>query len=197
MNLLQSTTSDFAFSENEEEMKAVSLLDLALAIKDADQKLVFNQRGYMFKRLYQCTAQGELIVVENEKEQTFMVKKVSKYLTAKQEITDQDGFHYITDTNIINEAFVLQYLTHFCSKINNSVPKYCDFFETDSDYYLVMQYIEKNMTLKQFVNECHRYIQSGKLKLKQYHKIIKFLLWQLAATLYWLHNKIKCMFNIF
>ncbi len=51
-------------------------------------------------------------------------------------------------------------------------------------------------TLAEFVKEAHLQIADGTLKLKTYRKVVKKLLFELAATIHWFHTDRDCMFNL-
>lgn len=122
----------------------------------------------------------------------YAIKKTDKQLF-NQRISKQDnGFNICVEENIKKEAEILKYLT-IDNKSTEYIIKYVDFFESDTHYYLVMEYIEGNTNLKDFIYEAHEYINDGKLSLKEYQKIIKYIFWQLSAVLHWLHHDMHCM----
>jgi len=51
-------------------------------------------------------------------------------------------------------------------------------------YYIVMEY-GGNITLKQFIDR-------GKLNIKHWQKICKYIMWQIAAALNWMHDDMNC-----
>eukprot|EP01084_Bolivina_argentea_P110116 196676_1 len=48
------------------------------------------------------------------------------------------------------------------------------------------------MNLHQFVEEAHQHIRNGKLDVKGYHRVIRFIFWQLSVLLHWLHDDMHC-----
>eukprot|EP00483_Globobulimina_turgida_P012004 UN12026 len=76
--------------------------------------------------------------------------------------------------------------------MGNYIVKYIDLFESNTDYYLVMQYIDSEINLKQFISKSRLYIKCGKLSLKEYQTMMKYLLWQLFVTVQWLHISMRC-----
>ena len=76
-------------------------------------------------------------------------------------------------------ALILHHLTIDNKPTANYIAKYIDFFEDDNNYYLVTEFIGGN--LSDFCNEAHEYIRNGKLKIKDWKKIIKYLFWQLSV----------------
>ena len=167
-----------------------------------DEDALFNQNGY--KKLYKLcdTLQGELYKAEiiNNKydlhKHHVVIKKTDKTLLQQRITISDDGFNFCVSENIIKEALILQILTIHNCPIGNYIIKYIDFFESDSNYYLVMEYIESEMNLKQFINKAHQYINNGKLSIKSYQTSIKYLLWQLFVTITWLHQSLRCMYFV-
>ena len=118
------------------------------------------------------------------------IKKTSKQLHRSGESAEKDGFSTIVEENIIKEAMILKHLTKDNKPNGGYIAKYIDFFESDTDYYLVMEYVgDKN--LSEFVKEAHKYIDEKKLKLAEYKRVIKFLFWQICVTVHWMHQDMK------
>lgn len=118
------------------------------------------------------------------------IKQISKKLHRSGESIQEDGFSTIVEKNIIKEAMILKYLTKDNRPNGGYIAKYIDFFESDDDYYLVMEYVgDKN--LAQFVKEAHQYIKEKKLKLSAYKQVIKYLFWQISVMVHWMHQDMK------
>ena len=60
------------------------------------------------------------------------------------------------------------------------IVKYIDFFEVDGSCYLVTEYVGDH-TLNQFVSMAFQYINDGKLNVKEYRRIVKYLFWQISV----------------
>eukprot|EP01084_Bolivina_argentea_P050443 92748_1 len=185
-NSNQSICSDFIHE---------SILDLASAMNEMDEQLILAQNGYTKHEIISTTLQGEIFsakLIGNE--QSFVaIKKACKILTSKRECLDNDGFNFIIDENICSEALILKYVTQNNNLISNNIIQYVEFFESETDYYLVMEYVESQFNLKQFAIKAHEYIRNGQLKLKQYNKALKYILWQTSLTIDYLHNSMQCV----
>ena len=59
----------------------------------------------------------------------------------------------------------------------------CKFFESQNDYYLIMNYIS-DTNMSQFIKKCHFYIKNGHLELKYYKRITRYLFWQLVVIVH-------------
>ena len=156
-----------------------------------------TSRGYQVISKICDTLQGELLRAQTIKysKQSYAnvaIKKCDKSLF-KQRITIRNEITYCVSENIVKEAMILNLLTVENKVSGNYINKYIDFFESSTHYYLIMEYIPGNINLKDFVYGAHKYIKNGKLSQKEYHKTIKYLMWQLAVTLRWLHDDIHCM----
>eukprot|EP01084_Bolivina_argentea_P167089 290061_1 len=160
-----------------------------------DEKSLLAKYGYIKDKILHKTLQGEIFKAksinnEHNQHRFVTIKKTSKHLHKKRESVDDNGFKYIVDENIIKEALILRHLTIENKPIGDTIIKYINFFHSNTDYYLVTEYIDGDMTLKDFIPKLHQYIKQNKLKLKEYQKIIKYLLWQLVATIHWMHNDV-------
>jgi len=154
---------------------------------------VCRQNGYELISTIADTLQGRLYkACANETSKRYVaIKRASKFLTDNR-IAIQDKFEFCVAENIIKEARILKHLTVDNATIGDYIVRYYDFFESDTDYFLVMEYIDSEVNLEQFVHTCHQYIANGKLQRKQYLKVVKYLLWQLLVTLSWMHKSMHC-----
>eukprot|EP01084_Bolivina_argentea_P130106 229709_1 len=97
---------------------------------------------------------------------------------------------------IIQEALILHYLTIKNIPPSPNICKYIDFVETDDAYYLIQEHGEY-ISLDDLILTAHKYIKMKRMKKKHWRIIIKYLFWQLIATLYWMHELMKvCHLNL-
>eukprot|EP00484_Ammonia_sp_Unknown_P002370 CAMPEP_0197074308 /NCGR_PEP_ID=MMETSP1384-20130603/211042_1 /TAXON_ID=29189 /ORGANISM="Ammonia sp." /LENGTH=662 /DNA_ID=CAMNT_0042513149 /DNA_START=201 /DNA_END=2190 /DNA_ORIENTATION=+ len=186
------------------------LTELIYQLTGVDEELIFAKHGYKKIRKVCDTLQGELMeaeivkhsksfqkdqarrkLCENANIQRVAIKKVDKCLF-KQRIAKIDGMVYCVEEDVVKEALVLHHLTVDNRATANYVVQFIELFESEENYYLVMEYIDGDCNLQQFTEIAHQYIAEGKLKLKAYQKIVKYIFWQLVAVLYWLHRDMKC-----
>ena len=144
---------------------------------------LFAKHGYKLEQKICNTLQGAMYKV-TKSGINYAIKQTSKQLHHSGEALDEDGFTVIVEENIIKEALILHHLTVTNQPMGGYIVKYIDFFESDIDYYLVIEYTG-NMNLQQLNDKAHKYINEGKLSLSDYQKIIKFITWQIAVTLQW------------
>ena len=100
---------------------------------------------------------------------------------------------YETKENILTEAAILKYVT-MNAKCPNSIIKYIDFFESDLNYYLIMENGGNN--LFQFIQRIHKFIVCGHLKIKEWHKLAKIIFKQMIECIEYLHSINICHFDI-
>merc|ERR1712228_236377 len=74
----------------------------------------------------------------------------------------------------------------------DNIVQYIDWFESDNFYYLVIEYVQSEINLEQFMGTAHEYMDNGKLKKREYQQIIKKIMWELVNVIYWLHNDMNC-----
>lgn len=94
--------------------------------------------------------------------------------------------------NIIRETQILKFLSGINCPMRYFVTQYVESFESENAYYLVMEYIESELNLQQFIDLCFRYIEEGQMKLKHYQSMIKLIFCRLALLIRSLHHDMKC-----
>eukprot|EP01083_Nonionella_stella_P177094 621471_1 len=183
--------------------------DLApIAYTDHDEKHdtthnidpLLKLNGYKFIRKICDTQQGELLEAaslnahKSKSSPVVIIKKISKALF-RQRITKTDAFGmtYCIPNNILKEAIILNHLTMNNHCQCNYMVQFVHLFYSDQYYYLVTKLIDENtMNLKQFIEQAQKHIREGKLDVKGYLKVIRFIFWQLSVWLHWMHNDMHC-----
>eukprot|EP01084_Bolivina_argentea_P119299 211537_1 len=153
---------------------------------------LFKDNGYKIVSKIKDTLQGELYKAKHIKSNTFVAIKRTCKSQCKQNICTQNDMTYCVTEDIVKEALILNLLTTKNNPIGDYIVKYVDIFESETDYFLIMEYIPGSANLKDFVHQSHKYIENGKLKMKNYQKTIKYLIWQLSVLLQWLHADMSC-----
>eukprot|EP01084_Bolivina_argentea_P051060 93927_1 len=196
------TTSDCDIFSDDDDADMPSLLQLTLSMQRMDEDLLFAKNGYKYLGKLSDILQGESLKAEVTKSSlpsinrgTFVaIKKTDKCLIQKG-ITIQDDMTYLIDKNAVKEAIILQQLTllsHNNNIIGSHIIKFVDLFESETHLYLVTEYIENGITLKQFIKESHELIRKKKLLWKDYSKIVKYIMWQLISVIRYLHKDVLC-----
>eukprot|EP01084_Bolivina_argentea_P054452 99852_1 len=158
-----------------------------------DEEVVFAFNGY--KQLHKIcdVLQGELYKGIQLSSNKFVAIKRTDKSQYQKCITIQNNFSFLITENRIKESVILKHLTVNNRPIGDYIINFIDFFESTNYYYLVTEYINTETNLKQFIQTAHKYIANGILPLKQYLKVVKYLLWQLAVTIKWLHVDMSCV----
>eukprot|EP01084_Bolivina_argentea_P054453 99855_1 len=158
-----------------------------------DEEVVFAFNGY--KQLHKIcdVLQGELYKGIQLSSNKFVAIKKTDKSQYRKNITVQNNFSFCVTENRVKESHILKYLTVNNRPIGDYIIQFIDFFESDNNYYLVTEYINTKTNLKQFIKTAHKYVVNGILSLKKYQQVIKYLLWQLAVTIKWLHVDMKCV----
>lgn len=204
------------------DMSSFCLSVSSKSVNGFEEELLFEHHGYVKENDPICnTLQGQLLKCkstkktktskdgqstlqqqseqkeeEKEEEKYVAIKRVSKELHDKKIIapdhinTQEYQFQFCTEQNVVKEGQILQYLTDH--KSTEYIAKYIDFFESETDYYLVLEFIEGETNLSQFISSAHAFIADGALDVKLYQKTIKYIMWQLCAVVHWLHNNMHC-----
>eukprot|EP00488_Nonionellina_sp_1-RS-2012_P004179 TRINITY_DN9338_c0_g1_i1.p1 TRINITY_DN9338_c0_g1~~TRINITY_DN9338_c0_g1_i1.p1 ORF type:complete len:220 (+),score=41.71 TRINITY_DN9338_c0_g1_i1:31-690(+) len=87
----------------------------------------------------------------------------------------------------MKEAIILNYLSVLNKPPADNICGFLDLIETNTDLYLIQEY-GGDHTLQEFIQTAHGYIQQNKLRLKNWRITVKFIFWQIAVMMYWLHN---------
>ena len=132
-------------------------------LQQNDEQLMLAKHGYQTIHKVCDTLQGELfkakvikLTMANLKRTAInahvAIKKVCKLLTAEKTAEDkEDGTLLCVEENIMKEAVILKHLTVDNHMLGNYVVRFVDFFESDTHYYLVTEYVN-GMTLKEFIH---------------------------------------------
>eukprot|EP01084_Bolivina_argentea_P211071 359101_1 len=184
---IESKSAHCSSSDSEEALES-----MMRSLQSINEDTVFHTHGYQKINKICDTLQGELYKsITLDKQKYVCIKKTPKYLCNEQ-IAYENGTYFCVSKNICKEASVLKYLTVDNQCIGDYIVKYVNFFHSETDYYLVMEYIESETNLKQFISQAQKHIINGKLSMKEYSKMMKYLLWQLFVTIYWCHELMNC-----
>eukprot|EP01084_Bolivina_argentea_P255989 430812_1 len=176
----------------------ISFTELLLTMQQINEDVICAEKGY--KRICKIsdTLQGEMYKAEVTNLYKGNIAKVGDFVAIKktdrslhsQKIAIQDDMHFCVSEDITNEAAILEMLTadtDISYPGSQHIIQYVDFFESDSYFYLVIEYIN-GITLEQFIIHSHKMIKNDKLSSIEYSKTIKYIMWQLVVTLHSLHN---------
>ena len=186
------------------------MTELRTEFSQAEQNKALYKHNYKYVDKICNTLQGELFrarVKSTEEEKKIygqnidkkvdigkkyvMIKKTDKRLF-EQKICIKDEMTYCIVEDVLKEACLLKYLTLEHSSNNRYIVAFIETFETDMDHYLVMEYIDGYVTLKDFIKQAFGYIKQKKLKYKEYTKMVKYIFWQIFASMHWLHVDMNC-----
>ena len=154
--------------------------------------LVMKQKGYKLLHKMRNTLQGAMYKAQRIKDGLICAIKATSKVLHGSRTSEQDGMSIIVEENILLEAIILHHLTVANTSVSGDyIVQFIDFFEDESNYYLIMEYVN-GVTLRDFTKKCHQMIQTKKLKLNHYKKICKYIFWQICCNINWLHNDINC-----
>jgi serine/threonine protein kinase len=104
-----------------------------------------------------------------------------------------DGEKRAVHENILREKIILKYLGRN-KQCSQSVVKYVDFMKSNVNYYLVMS--DGGHCLFDFNLKVHEYIESGKIQMAHWHKLVKVILRRMMDCLECIHSMKVCHFDI-
>jgi len=160
----------------------------------------FNeQNGYLILEKAADTIQGELYKARLCKPSPnaptgslVAIKRTHKTLfEQKMVFEDEDGLNEFVEEDVMKEAMLLNHLTVNHQAAGDHIAKFIDFYESDSHYYLVTAWVD-GLNLADFTTKAHALIEEGKMCQKDWLKTVKFIMWQLTATMRWLHDVYAC-----
>ena len=182
------------------------ILSAMMSETENEEELIFAEKGYRRitdDDLISVTLQGhlfesELITLSPKGvrvSQPVMMKRIDKELS-RQKVAVQDNISFCVEEDVVKEAIILRHLTLNLDSqpTGDCMIKFIDFFGTSSHWYLVTERIESAVSLKDFVHEAHEYMDADRLPLEHWKNVCKSMLWQLTATLHYLHNVCRCKF---
>jgi len=144
------------------------------------KKLVNTLQGSVWR----CTQ-----LLSNKK---VVVKVTNKELHSKS-LVILNGRKISVLENILVEQEILKYLSKD-PKCPESIVRRKDFFESNTDYFLVLQ--DGGGSLFDFVVKVHKYIEHGYLSIDQWLKMAKVIYAQMVECIAYLHSKNICHFDI-
>eukprot|EP01083_Nonionella_stella_P271000 917957_1 len=189
-----SFSCDYSDNESDYDDDFLPMHELLQSLSTLDGEIAFGRNGYKKVGTICATRQGELYkaVRTDGSNAEFAIKRTTKDLFEKR-IAVEDGSTFCVSDNCIKEAEILKRVTvDNTSPFNKHIVQYIDFFESDQDYYLVMEHVSSQTNLKQFIAQAKQHMANGKLSIEEYQKAVKQLMWQLFTTVQWLHVSIKC-----
>ena len=192
--------------KSDDDLDLLPVTSLLRMIMESDENIVISKNGYRKLDTLCNTQQGQLMLAEIQRStkqnqlygnigSKVVIKRVNKDLNDQKIVKQDDGMIYCTTKSVLKEAMILKHLTVDNHPIGQYIVQFADFFESDSHYYLCMEYVD-GMNLKQFIETAQQYIKQNKLEIKHYHRAVKFILWQLIASLRALHDVYHCMYRI-
>eukprot|EP01084_Bolivina_argentea_P291018 500081_1 len=135
-------------SEQSDSFSPYYMLSLASKMIDMDEDILLKKHGYTKEETIGSTSQGEIFLA-NKGEKLVAIKKIPKDLYNEKQCIE-DGFTFVTDTDIVKETLILKNIAQKSNPNNKFIIQYLDSFESDDDYYLVTEYIEESITLQDF-----------------------------------------------
>jgi len=151
-----------------------------------------RENGYEMIQTLCPTIQGQLLEARPlDGSANVVIKRVDKELHRQRISSKENGMNIVVEESIIKETILLHHLTVDNKPTSQYVVRFIQFFESDRYFYLVMEKAG-TLNLSEFNARAHRYIKDNKMKIREWRKIVKFLLWQLSVIVYWLHRDMNC-----
>lgn len=171
---------------------------------------VLEQAGYCNNHKITETLQGSIWSSTKKATKKNVIIKVTSRKLHNESMIIYDGKKYNVDENIIKEKEILRYLTannddtkcnekkaneteKKCTH-NKHIVRYIDFFKSNSNFYFVME--NGGHMLFDFVVRVHRYIESGKLEISEWHKFVKVIFKQIVAAVDYIHAHNVCHYDV-
>jgi len=158
----------------------------ACSKNDRNILAVLQQAGYCSNQKKTDTLQGSIWSSRSQNNGSSVIIKVTSRKLHKESVIIYDGKKYNVDENIIKEKDILKYLSSKKRKQCDHIVQYLDFFKSNSRYYLIMEH--GGHMLFDFVVRVHRYIQSKKLDIVEWHKLIKIIFVQILDAVQYIHD---------
>eukprot|EP01083_Nonionella_stella_P054999 145169_1 len=121
-----------------------------------------------------------------------VVKVASRSLHRKNLGVVEEGKVKVHE-NIKKENIILRYLTND-HKCHHSIINYVFSFASPQNYFLVMG--DGGHSVFDLVTKAHAFINSGRLEMAEWHKLVKIIFKQMIASIEYIHKKNVCHFDI-
>jgi len=153
---------------------------------------VFKKCNYTDAKPLATSLQGSVWTATGPQGEHIAIKVTKKKLHQQSMSTEIGGAQYPIQENIKKEAQILHHLTvsetiKHGGKIPKSIVKYVDFFQSKTNYYLVME--NGGSSLFDFVVKAHQLIACDKLDVSEWHKCVKVIYKQLLDALQYMHSE--------
>ena len=164
-------------------------------IKDNEYiSVILEEYGLSDCKKITDSLQGSVWSCKNQQDddKKYVIKVTNRELHKRSSIKLGDKEFKIQE-NIKKEAKILKYVS-LDNQCPDTIIKYVDFFKSTRNYYLVME--NGGYSLFDFVVKAHNLILIGKLDIKEWQKCVKVIFKQIIDTIYYLHSKNICHFDI-
>eukprot|EP01084_Bolivina_argentea_P078903 143192_1 len=158
---------------------------------------VLDQAGYCSNHKLSHTLQGSIWSCIHRKTREPVIIKVTSRKLHRESMMIHDGKKYNVEENIIKEKEILKYLTvqkRSASHSQTPIVAYRDFFKSNSNYYFAMQ--NGGHMLFDFCVRVHRYIESNKVEIAEWHRFVKLIFGQILDAIDYIHSRNVCHFDI-
>eukprot|EP01084_Bolivina_argentea_P077882 141332_1 len=140
-----------------------------LSPSEEEDLLLLTTHGYI---------KDKIVVTENTYNQIFITFTQKDYIPVKVKRVSKSAQDFSV---CLKHATVLQHVRD--KNISNpNLTTYCQHFQSESALYIVEEHIENTISLQDFIIKSQQLIKNGQLKLKDYRKCIKYLLFLTAKT---------------
>ena len=139
------------------------------------------------------TLQGTIWRATQQSTNTPVVIKITSKKLTSESIVIVNGQKYEISENILTERKILKHLSND-KNCPQSITKYIDFMKSNVNYYLIMQ--DGGHSLFEFNVKVHQYIESGKIDISEWHKLVKIIFKQMVECLEFMHSKRVCHFDV-
>eukprot|EP00485_Elphidium_margaritaceum_P005635 CAMPEP_0202685690 /NCGR_PEP_ID=MMETSP1385-20130828/1521_1 /ASSEMBLY_ACC=CAM_ASM_000861 /TAXON_ID=933848 /ORGANISM="Elphidium margaritaceum" /LENGTH=297 /DNA_ID=CAMNT_0049340113 /DNA_START=62 /DNA_END=952 /DNA_ORIENTATION=+ len=150
-------------------------------------KNVLRKSGLGKAKPIAASLQGSIWTAKGDNGEQYIVKVTNKHLH-QHSVAEIDGAHYAIQENIKLEAQILSHLTAAVGEEQQDphhIVKFVDFFQSQSNYYLVME--NGGSPLFEFVVKAHQLIAVQKLEIREWHKCVKVIYKQLLDAMQYMH----------
>lgn len=152
------------------------------------EKNAMKKKGYVPFKSIGTTLQGSIWKVKSKADKGTSVIKVTKKSLHDKSVAIVNGTEINIQEDIIKETAVLRYLSS--SNPPKALAKFESFWSDKKNYFLAME--DGGNGLFEHVTKCHKFINDGKLSIKEWHRFCKIAFKQMVELLHWMHNTMNC-----
>jgi len=142
--------------------------------------------GFEAQRSIADTLQGQIWTVKHAQSQQECILKVTSKQLHSEKISMVLNQPVVIQEDIVKEATVMKYLSRFHDEYPSSIIAYKGFFESNKNYYLLMEHGGDPMF--DFIVHAHDLLERKRLDIAEWMRVVRVIFKQMVQAIDFLHS---------